>query len=341
MLARGHAPSFLITLPCGDASPTAPCPLQDLTAALLSSSGGRPVPEPHVSLEAALAAGAALADEQQAVLDIRLSREYMKGLEDDILHAEERRERWKRQAELDAARRLAAAQAAEAVRARAAEETRARAAEARAAEAEARAAAGLPPVDLAAAEEEEEEVAAEPPAPATASGLPGMSPDELAAALRERRAVALDVRSAREWDWGRIKGAKHAPYVVTKGSSLTPETAANPGFLDAAHAALGAPAAGGDLCICLYGPGQDLDTEGSEALVSKEKFVSIAPNGTGSVDGEDIVAAAARALQRAGYAQLRELAGGYRAWDLRWVKGELVLLLLLPPLLVLLLLLPA
>lgn len=107
------------------------------------------------------------------------------------------------------------------------------------------------------------------------------------------------------------------------------------------------------------GPGAALDTDTNEKLVSKEVFVSIAPNGTATVDGEvswlvsalsggssdsaapndpatelgkrppsvgppcplppqDIVAAAARSLQAAGYSQLSELAGGYRAWDLSY-----------------------
>lgn len=46
----------------------------------------------------------------------------------------------------------------------------------------------------------------------------------------------------------------------------------------------------------------------------------MAPNGTATVDGQDIVAAAAAALQAAGYPRdrLAELAGGYRAWDLQY-----------------------
>lgn len=163
------------------------------------------------------------------------------------------------------------------------------------------------------AEEEAERAAARP---ATPSGLPAVTPDELAAALRSRSVVALDVRSVREWDWGRIKGAAHAPYVVTSGSSLAPEVRPNPDFLQAAAQALGPP--GASRPAVLYGPGAPLDADASASFVSKEAFVSIAPNGTGQVDGEDIVAAAARALQAAGYPTLSELAGGYRAWDLQY-----------------------
>lgn len=278
--------------------------------------------EPDVSLEAALAAGAALAAEQQSVMDVRLSLQYMKGLDVDRAEAGERSQRWRQHAARDAARRLAAAEAAEAVRARAAEAVWAAAAEKRVAAAEEAAEAG----DTSAQEKEEEEQQEEeegPPQPTTVSGLPGVSPDDLAAALTGRRVAVLDVRGAREWDWGRIKGAKHAPIVVTTCTSLAPQAALNPAFLDDAGAALGPP----DSCppVVLVGPGPALgaDTDGGTATsaasyVSKEQFVSVAPSGTTTVDGQDVVSAAAAALQAAGYRQLAELQGGYRAWDLAY-----------------------
>ncbi|KAL4442508.1 hypothetical protein ABPG77_005092 [Micractinium sp. CCAP 211/92] len=296
---------------------------QSLDNALLSGSGAPPsMIAFEASLAAALAAGAELAAEQQAVLDIRLSVEYMKGLDSETQEdMEVWRQQWQQAREEREARRRAAAEAAEVVREAAAAAVRQAAAEraaAAAAEAAATAAAGGPSVEQQHGQEEEQEEEAEQAAAqaATPSGLPACTPDELAVALRDRSVVAIDVRSVRDWDWGRINGAAHAPYVVTSGSSLAPEVRPNPDFLQAAAKALGPPGAARP--AVLYGPGAPLDADTSASFVSKEAFVSIAPNGTGQVDGEDIVAAAARALQAAGYSALSELAGGYRAWDLQY-----------------------
>ena len=309
-------------------SPSLPPSLQALGRALLR--GAAPPVQPEASLQAALAAGAELAAEQQAVLDIRLSREYYKGLEDDIERAEERRQRWREAAAEQAARRRAAAEAAEATRAAAAAAAWEAAAEKRAAAQQAAEAAGeqIGSATPAAAEEvQEEPQQAQQAAPATASGLQGVTPDELAAGLKSRQLVALDVRAAREAEWGRIKSSKQAPFVVASGSSLAPDVRPNPAFLEAARAALGPPEAC-TATVVLNGPGSALSTDTSETLVSKEKFVSIAPNGMAEVGGQDIVAAAAAALQAAGYppAQLAELVGGFRAWDLQvrragWLVG--------------------
>jgi rhodanese-related sulfurtransferase len=246
-----------------------------------------------VTLAAALAAGTALAGEQQSVMDTRLVLEYVKGLSDDVANAEERQERWKQRAEADAARRIAAAEAAEASRAAAAGVVRAAAAERRAAELAEQRAAGVNVEQLAAAaaaaEEQQrqqaQEAAAAPSPSPTPSGLPGVSHDELAAALRARAVVALDVRSARDAEWGRIKGAIPAPYVVTTGTTLAPETRPNPAFLEAACKALGPPGAAARPAV-LYGPGVPLDSDTKERFVSKEVFVSIAPNGAATIDGE-------------------------------------------------------
>eukprot|EP00887_Chlorella_sp_A99_P002702 scaffold6.g2702.t1 len=293
-------------------------------AALLMAGGGAAVEAAAaeaVTRGAALAAAGELAAEQQVVLDMRLSRNYMKGLENDVQQASERRARWRRRAAADAARKLAAAEATEAarraareaVRAAAAGEARRRAAD-EVAGAERTAADGAEPAGPPSPEAEEQP---EPEAaPAPPSGLPLVTPDQLAAALGSRAAVVLDVRPAREASWGAIKGAKHAPYVLAAGSSLAPEVRPNPGFLEAAAAALGPPAAAPHVVLC--GPGAPLDASASASFVSKELFVSVAPNGTAAVDGEDIVAAAARALEGAGYGQLSELEGGFRAWDLAY-----------------------
>lgn len=257
-----------------------------------------------MSLPAALAAGADLAAEQQAVLDVRLSLEYVKGLEKELKHADEWRERRRQRRAANEARRLAAAEAAEAVRRTAAEERLALAAEARAAAA---AAAGIsadaaqqawPAAATAVEEEEDEEPAAAVPPP-TASGLPGVTPDELAEALRARRAVVLDLRTAREVDWGKIKGSVHAPFATTSGSSLAPEVHRNPCFLDAARAKLGPPGAAGP-AVVLVGPGAPLEESTTEKFVSKEKFVSTCPTGVAIVDGEVSGQAAGPWVQPAG-----------------------------------------
>ena len=255
------------------------------------AAGASPAVTADVTLAAALAAGAALAGEQQSLMDTRLVLEYVKGLSDDVANAEERQERWKQRAEADAARRIATAEAAEASRAAAAGAVRAAAAERRAAELAEQRAAGVDVEQLAAAAaaaeeqqwQKEQEAAAVPPP--TPSGLPGVSPDELAAALRARAVVALDVRSARDAEWGRIKGATSAPYVVTTGTTLAPETRPNPAFLEAALKALGPPGAAARPAV-LYGPGVPLDSDAKERFVSKEVFVSIAPNGAATIDGE-------------------------------------------------------
>ena len=174
----------------------------------------------------------------------------MKGLEDELLNAAEWRSHRRQHAASDAARKRAAAEAAEASRAAAAEAVWAAGAERRAAKAaerrEAQAAAGgAAGADAAFAAEQqrqqEEEERQQAAAAQLPSGLPAVTPDELAAALRSRAVVAFDVRSAQEADWGRIKGAAHAPYVLAAGSSLAPEVRANPAFIEAARKALGPP----------------------------------------------------------------------------------------------------
>ncbi|KAI3427347.1 hypothetical protein D9Q98_010264 [Chlorella vulgaris] len=301
---------------------------EGVNAALAQLAAGNCSPsinqvEEQGCLAAAMAAGASLAAEQQAVLDTRLSLEYVRGLEADRKLASERSARWRRSAASAAARRVAAAQAAEELRRAAADVVRSEAAAARAAAA----VAGWDAAHVFASsqqqqqqqrqEEEKEEEEAEAGPPPTASGLPPISPDELWAATRSGGVRVLDVRSAREWDWGRIKGAIHTPIVLAAGPATNPAAAKlNPGFMEAATAALGSPDAAPP--IVLYGPGTPLHSQAAAAYVSKEQFVSIAPAGAVQVEGQDIVAAAAAALQSQGYCSLRELAGGYRAWDLQY-----------------------
>jgi hypothetical protein len=271
--------------------------VQGVAAALEEAAAGAPPPlvDGAPSLAAALEAGRQLAAEQQAVLDVRLSLQYMKGLEAESQPAmRQRRAQWRQAAAERAARAHAAAEAAEAVRRAAAEASLATAAAQRAesasavgnaAEAQQRQQPGLA-ADSSRAEQAEEEGGEVGPAAAAAtpSGLPGVTPDELAAALRDRSVTALDVRSDRDWGWGRVAGAAHAPVVLAAGTALAPEVRRNPGFLAAAAAVLGPP--GHAKRVVLYGPGAPLDVGTKQRHVSKEVFVSVAPNGAAEVDGQ-------------------------------------------------------
>jgi rhodanese-related sulfurtransferase len=108
-------------------------------------------------------------------------------------------------------------------------------------------------------------------------GWPLVTPDDLAAALRSKSAVVLDVRTARDWEWGKIKGAAHCPFIESKGSSLSPTIERNPRFLD--HAKSKAPDKGRHVIV--YGPGRAQTAEEGAVFVSKELFVSLAPGAAG------------------------------------------------------------
>jgi rhodanese-related sulfurtransferase len=280
-------------LPTACHLPAASLPLQEgVNAALAQLAAGNCSPsinqvEEQGCLAAAMAAGASLAAEQQAVLDTRLSQEYVRGLEADRKLASERSARWRRSAASAAARRVAAAQAAEELRRAAADVVRSEAAAAVVAGGDAAHvfASSQQQQQQQQEEEEKEEEEAEAGPPPTASGLPPICPDELWAATRSGGVRVLDVRSAREWDWGRIKGAIHTPIVLAAGPATNPAAAKlNPGFMEAATAALGSPAAAPP--IVLYGPGTPLHSQAAAAYVSKEQFVSIAPTGAGRVEGQ-------------------------------------------------------
>jgi len=90
--------------------------------------------------------------------------------------------------------------------------------------------------------------------------------------LKSGSAAVLDVRSARDYEWGKIKGALHAPVVVSRGSSLNPVTEPNPGFVAAVAARVRDRAAP----VVLYGPGR-ADDRADSVYVSKEMFVSLVP----------------------------------------------------------------
>ena len=159
------------------------------------------------------------------------------------------------------------------------------------------------------------EVAAANAAASSASelrGWPVLSPDQVHTAMHDGSASVLDVRSIREWDWGKIKGATHCPIVLATGSSMSPGTRPNPDFLKLVAAKFPVKARP----LVVYGSTVAVDAAGgAPAVAAKGVFVSKALSLSG---GEDFVAAAVEALRAAGYEDVSELGGRYGAWDLAY-----------------------
>ena len=134
-----------------------------------------------------------------------------------------------------------------------------------------------------------------------------LSPDEVHAAMRGDTAV-IDVRSVREWDWGKIKGAVHCPVVLTTGSSLNPGTKPNPDFVKlVSHKFPDRTKA-----IVLYG------SSTKESMARKGKSEGAFKSRVPTSEGEDLVALAMELIVAAGYGSVGELADGYVAWDLAY-----------------------
>ena len=148
-------------------------------------------------------------------------------------------------------------------------------------------------------------------AAAASAWPPGVSPDQLAETLRRGTAAVVDMRTARDHEWGRVKGSVHCGFFVAKGSSLNPTLEPNPSFVDDV-----ARAVKGDRArpVVLYGPGAPPSADADAVFVSKELFVSTAT----SAVPEEAVEQAAAALRDAGFAAVARLDGGYRAWDLAY-----------------------
>lgn len=144
------------------------------------------------------------------------------------------------------------------------------------------AAAGLTGAAAAGAAGAQAAAAGSAAAAVTAGGWPAVTPDELAAVLRARSAVVLDVRTSRDWDWGKIKGAVHCPFVLSKGSSLSPVIERNPRFLEQ----VASKVRDKGKRVIVYGPGRAPSAEEGAVYVSKEMFVSLAPTATGAGDEE-------------------------------------------------------
>ena len=151
-------------------------------------------------------------------------------------------------------------------------------------------------------------------------GWPLLSPDQVAASLRDGSASVVDVRSLREWEWGKIKGSQHCPVVLSTGSSMNPGTKPNPDFIKLFAARFRDKAKP----LILYGSAPKVDDEdtaaaaaAAEAAKSLGLFVSKALSLSHGEDG-DYVATAAALLMQEGYTDVSELKGGYGAWDLEY-----------------------
>ena len=136
--------------------------------------------------------------------------------------------------------------------------------------------------------------------------------------MGNKTASVLDVRSIREWEWGKIKGATHCPVVLATGSSMNPGVSSNPDFVKLVTAKF--PEKSRPLVVYGNRPtGQSEAADGapspSQTVAAKGVFVSKALSLTG---GEDFVAEAVRALLEAGYQNISELDGGFNAWDLAY-----------------------
>ena len=71
---------------------------------------------------------------------------------------------------------------------------------------------------------------AERAAAAAARGWATLEPDQVAEALRKRAVSVVDIRSAREREWGTIKASVHVAAVLTTGGGLNPVSKPNPDF---------------------------------------------------------------------------------------------------------------
>ena len=136
-------------------------------------------------------------------------------------------------------------------------------------------------------------------------------------ALRLKAASVLDVRSIREWDWGKIKGATHCPMVLATGTSMNPGTSSNPDFVRLVTSKFPDKS----FPLILYGGEKSGEANGASTAASpkpepaKGFFVSKALSLAG---GEDFVALAVKALLEAGYENVAELDGGFNAWDIAY-----------------------
>jgi hypothetical protein len=270
-------------------------------------AGAAAAAAPAASLQSVLAAGRQLVEEQQSVLDVQLAKEYMPGVDDgpDALAAREARG-LRRRRRPRAPRRVVEAEASQAASDGAV--GRAALSEEMASYWQKMAASswvsgsfdpsevmrsasdgengdyGEAPSAASSQSEAEGSEAEDEPAAAGSSGSsgawpPALSPDAVAAAISSGSAMVLDVRSARDHEWGKVKGSIHAPFVLSKGTALNPTVDRNPGFLAAVAAKVKDPSRP----VILYGPGR-ANLDENAVYVSKEMFVSLAPAGAAAGD---------------------------------------------------------
>lgn len=138
---------------------------------------------------------------------------------------------------------------------------------------------------------------------------PVVSADDVARSLHQKSAVVIDIRSAKEIEWGKIKGSATCPFTIISGSSMSPIVSRNDSFLK-----LVANLVGNNISskIILVGSVSDSRLQHGQ---SKEKFKSKAVSLSTT---EDYVLMAALTLTEAGYTDLSELEGGFTAYDLRY-----------------------
>lgn len=159
----------------------------------------------------------------------------------------------------------------------------------------------------AAAEEEAQLIPPKQEAPKSDRAWPVVTADDVAAALASGSAAVLDVRTLKEWEWGRIKGAVHCPVVVATGSSLNPGIQANVAkFADQVAAKFPRKAQP----LVLVASGAEAATgDGKQQAAAKGAFVSRVQAVSGDLD---LVALAVEALLAQGYTAVSELHGGFK-----------------------------
>lgn len=138
---------------------------------------------------------------------------------------------------------------------------------------------------------------------------PVVSADHVAKSLAQKSALVVDIRSAKETEWGKIKGSASCPFTLISGSSMAPVvTPSKETFLK-----LVSQAAKGNLNQQIIVVGSAPPDE-SQHGQSKEVFKSKAL----SLSSEDYAEQAVASLIEAGYTDVSELGGGFTAYDLSY-----------------------
>jgi hypothetical protein len=271
-----------------------------------------PPPAPEMTLAALIAAGRALENEQQSVIDLNLARQYMRWSDTPEEEAAKVAARRSKRAE-DAAEKGDDAGARDADAAAAAAALAAARAEVEAEKALrfARVAATQALADAAraaslAAEDAAEAAAAAAAAPVAAARWRLVSPDEAKSLLDASTARLIDMRSARDFDRTSVRGALSAPAYTLAGASLAPTLTPVPHYATALQKVLSSarPPLKADTALVMIGPppGAPGAAEAAAALAA----LADANDAIGAAVAASDVGASAR--------QFVELSGGFPAW---------------------------